>query len=272
MPNPDENLTETNQSTDPEKVTQLSVKIPPFWRKNVKVWLRQVDAQFFTRGITQERTKYYHVLGNLDTDVAELISDFLDKPLSSTPYQDLCQRLISEFEESESRKVTKLTDELELGSKKPTQFLREMRTLASTHVKDDFLKTLFLKRLPTHISTILASSSDSLDNLAIMADKIMEYSPQSHVHIVNKPSTVSESDRLSRLEVQISELTNAISSLRLRSRSSSQSRQSKRVVDNTAPLRTDKTVCWYHRKFGNDATKCTTPCNFHPTPSNVSEN
>jgi hypothetical protein len=50
--------------------------------------------------------------------VAELISDLIEKPLSATPYQDLCKHLISEFEESESRKVEKLMDELELSDKK----------------------------------------------------------------------------------------------------------------------------------------------------------
>jgi hypothetical protein len=38
--------------------------------------------------------------------------------------------------------------ELELGDKKPSQLLREMRMLAGTQVKDDFLKTIFIQRLP----------------------------------------------------------------------------------------------------------------------------
>lgn len=265
---------ETSQPLNSDHVTQITIKIPPFWRQNVRVWLRQVDAQFITKGVTRELTKYYHVLGNLDTDVAALISDFLDKPLSHTPYQDLCHRLISEFEESENRKVTKLIDELELGSKRPTQFLREMRTLASNHVKDDFLKTLFLKHLPVHISAILASSSDSLDNLATMADKIMEYSPsQSHVYTMTSqlPKT-SETDRLSRLEAQISQLTNEIASLRSRSRSRSRTRSSREITKSDSPQNNEKSLCWYHYKFGNDAKKCTTPCSYRSSPSVNSEN
>lgn len=272
MSDTEENVTDPNLPTNSNNLSKLTVKIPPFWRKNVKVWLRQVEAQFIVKNITQERTKYYHILGNLDTDVAELLSDLLEKPLSQTPYQDLCNRLISEFEESESRKFTKLVDELEIGSKKPSQFLREMRTLAGSQVKDDFLKTLFFKRLPPQISSILASSSDSLDNLATMADKIMEYSPTHSQHMYSlkgETSTSSQPDRLSRLENQITELTNQISSLRSRSKSGSRLYQ---YQNRDATPQRNKSVCWYHRKFGKNATRCTTPCNYHSSPSKNSEN
>jgi hypothetical protein len=50
-----------------------------------------------------------------------------------------------------------------------------MRTLAGTQVKDDFLKTIFIQRLPVTTRSILATSKDDLDMLATMADKIVEF-------------------------------------------------------------------------------------------------
>jgi hypothetical protein len=108
------------------ELARVSVKIPPVWRKNIQVWFLQIEAQFSTAGITNENTKFHHVVGSLDTDVAELIADFLTRPATVTPFTDLKSRLIQEFEESEGRKVTKLLTELELGDKKPSQLLREM--------------------------------------------------------------------------------------------------------------------------------------------------
>jgi hypothetical protein len=55
----------------------VSAKIPPVWRKNIQVWFLQIEAQFSTVGITNENTKFNHVVGSLDTDIAELISDVL---------------------------------------------------------------------------------------------------------------------------------------------------------------------------------------------------
>ncbi|KAF6208122.1 hypothetical protein GE061_016572 [Apolygus lucorum] len=85
-------------------VARVAIKIPPIWRRNVKIWRMQVDAQFSNSPVTSELTKYNYVLASLDSDVAELISDFLLKPLSANPYKDLMDRLQSEFEISEGRK------------------------------------------------------------------------------------------------------------------------------------------------------------------------
>ncbi|KAF6200605.1 hypothetical protein GE061_005048 [Apolygus lucorum] len=62
-----------------EQIARISIKIPPLWRRNVKVWRLQVDAQFANSPVTQELTKYNYVLASLDGDVAELISDLLLK-------------------------------------------------------------------------------------------------------------------------------------------------------------------------------------------------
>jgi len=50
-----------------------------------------------------------------------------------------------------------------------------------------------------------------------------------------------------------------------RSRSHSRSRAGSRSAgssNNNNNGNGDDGVCWYHRKFGADATKCTKPCNF----------
>ncbi|KAF6204129.1 hypothetical protein GE061_002469 [Apolygus lucorum] len=98
-----------------EQIARISIKIPPLWRRNVKVWRLQVDAQFANSPVTQELTKYNYVLASLDGDVAELISDLLLKPLSNTPYTDLMTRLQTEFEISEGRKLLTSPTVLVLG-------------------------------------------------------------------------------------------------------------------------------------------------------------
>ncbi|KAF6217279.1 hypothetical protein GE061_001633 [Apolygus lucorum] len=97
-----------------EQIARVSIEIPLLWRRNVKVWRLQVDAQFANSPVTQELTKYNYVLASLDGDVAELISDLLLKPLSVTPYSDLMNRLQAEFEISEGRKSFLATVQLQL--------------------------------------------------------------------------------------------------------------------------------------------------------------
>ncbi|GFT87573.1 hypothetical protein TNCV_4302141 [Trichonephila clavipes] len=49
-----------------------------------------------------------------------------------------------------------------------------MKELSNGQLQDDFLQSLWLQRMPPHIQTVLSASSESLDKLAIIADKVSE--------------------------------------------------------------------------------------------------
>lgn len=86
---------------------------------------------------------------------------------------------------SRSSSLTTLSEQRklqQLGDRKPSQFLRHFQQLlgerAST-IDSTFLREVFLQRLPSNVRMILASTPDtvSLENLAELADKIMEIAP-----------------------------------------------------------------------------------------------
>lgn len=89
-------------------------------------------------------------------------------------YSVLKTRLLSEFEVSEDRNVKILLENLELGYRSPSILLRKMRELSKNHVNDDFLKNTWLRRLPISVQTILSVSSEGLDKLLGMGDKIFD--------------------------------------------------------------------------------------------------
>ncbi|XP_067122151.1 uncharacterized protein [Centruroides vittatus] len=241
------------KSENPVEVARVSVKIPPFWRKNTRVWFTQVESQFAVSNITTEVTKYHRVLGSLDCEIAELVADLISQPLTSTPYTDLKSRLIDKFEEFESRKAKKLLLEIELGDKKPSALLREI--------------TLFLQRLPNNVRSVLVTKQDSLHTLAAMADKIMEItSPNSDI-CSTSDATAHQTDRLSRLEKAVSELAMSIHELRARSPSRSERRRR-----SPSPNLPGYNVCWYHLKFKANAKKCAPPCSFRRVSKEASGN
>lgn len=241
-------------------LSRVAVKIPTFWRKNVNVWFTQLDSQFITCNISSQVTKYHYVLAALETEIVEQILDLVSKPLSSTPYDDLRKRLISEFEESEDRKTKKLLTELTLGDGKPTALLRQMRSLAGARVTDEFLRTMFLQRLPTSVRSILATSSDPLDNLAAMADKIVDINSQNSYlsDTVCANSTTSQietlTQQLQQLVTTVNELKESRQERRFRFRSRSRSRN--------RPEAHQSGHCWYHNNFGENARKCVQPCTY----------
>ncbi|XP_063963282.1 uncharacterized protein LOC135156084 [Lytechinus pictus] len=141
----------------------VALKLPPFWRNDPEVWFAQAEAQFATRNIVVESTKYSYVIATLPPEVAQDIRDVLINPPVSEPYTTLKKKIIARTTESEQRRVQMLLTEEELGDRKPSQLLRRMEQLVGDQkLERGILRQLFLQRLPHNVRLILASTSESL--------------------------------------------------------------------------------------------------------------
>ena len=170
-------------STDPTVpptapiVAAASIKLPPFWPTDPKVWFAQVEAQFTTRGISTQKTMFDYVISSLIPEFAVEVRDLLLKPPADQPYTILKAQLIKRMAASEQRKLQQLISGEELGDRKPTQLLRHMQQLLGDKLgtsadANSFLE-LFLQRLPSNVQMVLASADSSM-NLDKLADKVME--------------------------------------------------------------------------------------------------
>ena len=176
--------------------------------------------------------------------------------------------IIKRFVGSNQQKLQRLLNELELGDSKPSQLLRRMRQLWCGGGTDDaILRELFLQRLPGNVRMVLAPSASSitLDNLAEMADRIMELSTPS-IAAIHAPS-VSSLSEIDSLRAEVRQLKELVQSLSLysrsrdpRHRSPTPARQRSPSPAHHTPVSDDSTICWYHQRFGNAATKCRPPC------------
>ena len=257
-------------------VQAVAIKLTPFWRTDPLVWFAQAEAQFATRAINQEATKYAHVIAALPQDVAQEIRDILVNPPATEQYSTLKKSLIARVSASEQRRVQLLLTEEELGDRKPSQLLRRMeQLLGEQKLEKGIFKQLFLQRLPVNVRQILASTSESLplSELAALADRIVEtqsYAPGtiSAIAPVNSESNPKAS---SALESQVSELTRLVRDLttvvgniqRSRSRSRSRKRDNRQVRRDSSIDGSSDELCWYHHKFGDNAHRCRPPCARH---------
>ncbi|GFT21443.1 uncharacterized protein NPIL_426621 [Nephila pilipes] len=165
----------TEDSNAQQHVSHVAAKLPPLWKQNIKLWFLQAEANFELSGIiTNDVTKYNNVIAAIDSEILSVVSDLLFDPPHADRYTTLKNRLMQEFSDSENLQIRKLLPKLQLGDDKPSYLLRKMKELAGTAINDDFLRNLWLQRLPADIQTILSVSSEKLENLAKLADKIAE--------------------------------------------------------------------------------------------------
>ena len=61
-------------------VNAVAIKLLAFWPQKPRSWFIPVEAQFRRAGITQESTKFEHVLAVLDPETCDRISDMAENP------------------------------------------------------------------------------------------------------------------------------------------------------------------------------------------------
>nr|XP_054770804.1 uncharacterized protein LOC129278684 [Lytechinus pictus] len=261
-------------AAQPMMMSALAIKLPPFWKTDPLVWFAQAEAQFSTRGISSEATKYSHVIAALPQEVAQEVRDILICPPENNQYQTLKEKLMARVSASEQRRVQMLLTEEELGDRKPSQLLRRMEQLLGDQtLEKGIFKQLFLQRLPVNVRLILASTSEalSLSDLSELADRIIEAQPESHGAISAVAQKPGEAKPRNDLENQVSELTRLVRELttvvgnmqRRQSRSRSRRRDTSARRDAQSTGAAAGELCWYHSKYGDNAHRCRPPCAHH---------
>ena len=249
----------------PPTLAAVSIKLPPFWPTDPTVWFLQIEAQFNTRGITSQQTRFDYVIASLSPEIACEVRDLLIRPPEDHPYDTLKAELIKRTAASEQRKLQQLLEGEELGDRKPTQLLRRMQQLLGDHLPTPdhaFLKELFLQRLPANVRMVLASADPSTDlpKLAEMADKIIEVATPPAVAAVSTPA--SETQQLREEITRLAELVASIAAGQRPQRGRSRSRSRRPQSPARSDAQTPSQLCWYHKKFGESARKCQQPCNW----------
>ncbi|XP_063394583.1 uncharacterized protein LOC134679556 [Cydia fagiglandana] len=254
-------------------VNAVGVKVPPFWPEEPALWFAQLEGQFSLANIVADSTKFYHVVSNLEHKYAAEVKDIITKPPATEKYDKLKTELVYRLSVSKDKRVEELVSQAELGNRKPSQFLRHLRDLAGTDLSDDFLRSIWAKRLPPHVQTVIATMSDAtLDKVAALADRVNDivvHTPHvaeasgSAVPVLvpsSVPSTMEErlNRRIDDLVRQVAALATGNSRGRATTRSRSRGRHSSRSRSRAG----SSGRCWYHDRFGPRATKCRAPCSW----------
>lgn len=252
----------SDASTD---TCRVAFRAPPFFDTEPEIWFAQVEAQFDISGITANKTKYHCVIAALDSKFLTCVVDILRAQPSETSYDVLKQRILDQFSKSESSKLKSLLQDLHLGDRRPSQLLIEMKSLAGSKFDDDLLRSLWMQRLPLSMQQILAVSNEKLEGLAKIADKINEVCEHTaQVHTIDNSGLNLQSlkNDIESLKLEINRISEAVSAIQvyISRRERSQSRE--RANGNKSKCESKIGLCYFHKRFGENAYTCKKPCSF----------
>lgn len=280
---PDEDRSGLSAELQAAMQAALSIKsqLIPFWRESPTAWFAHFETVIEPQHKSDQQ-KYICLLRQLQEQDLRHVADILKNPPGAGKFKALKERLIAVYEETSVQRYQKLVSGLSLGDQKPTQLLRQMRDLASGILTDSGLKIEWFRHLPAHMRTVLsANSEDSLDALAMIADRIMDYETPAGANLSEVSHKVEQgnSDILQRIDALTSEVA-ALRAAREPSRANSVSRSrapfprypSRERVNDTRTQQhgvKDDDICWYHKTFRSRARRCERPCKYYRNQGNL---
>lgn len=141
-----------------------------------------------------------------------------------------------------------LLGEVELGDRRPSVLLREMRTLAGTNSTDDLLRTLWLKRLPPRVRELLSILEDvNLDKLAACADKAMECTTGSAIYMTSEGRPTNSLEEIQEKLKDLDKKMEVLSTRTPRSRSTGRPGRKQRGRSKSGGRNKDNKICYYHQ-------------------------
>lgn len=260
------------QSDNASNIGQI--RMPTFDAERVDMWFAQIEAVFSFGRIVNDQRRFSTVIALIP---AKYLTQFrtivMSPPSDGTAYTTMKGRVIEYFAETEATRLRRLLSEVQLGDRRPSRLLDEMRELSNNSMDEKLLKQIWKQRLPSSVQQILAGAQDSISiaELAKMADSIHEVENQRSISAINTSSSTSAPGTHEAIIAAITELTKKVSEIggrgRQRGRSQSRSRASTPAPNNgtaasTSTAETAPAHCWYHRMYAAEARKCVQPCSF----------
>lgn len=167
-------------------VNRVSIKPPAFMENAVSGWFVVMEAQFNLNKITEESTRFYHILSALPPNV---VSQLPPTSLESQSFTQLKSEVLQLYERTRPELFEEIISKKTLTGR-PSILMTELQTTArKVGVADNFVRHRFLQIVPETIRPVLASRKEmSLPELAKMADELVSLVESTTVMTVSSPA------------------------------------------------------------------------------------
>ena len=271
-------------------------EMPAFDQQNVLIWLRRLQAAYDRAGVTQAKDKFAYLESTFDITFNPVINDFLFNTANTNDdWNQFVAYMKMEYGPTIRQKARKLIGELPRNGMKPSQYLSQMEEEVKDVTLDDVKREHLLKTIPPRIREIMGKvvETKTAKEVAKMADQYfdsqgrpLEKSATSISSVVNHQAAAAASPTSSPFTTAFEEEEAEINFVKKSNFKGSRQRSQSRPrfnnngrQNNNSPTtasssfnstaaqpsrqQNNSNICVFHRKFGDQATKCVSNCPRH---------
>ncbi len=153
---------------------ERAVRLPEFWPHAPQIWFARAELQFEVHNVSDERQRFAYAANALSYDTVRLVADLITVPPLVSPYTVLKERLLLSTQLTPVQQAEKILDFALLGDRRPSQLLAEMFEYCPRGEEHTaFFRASFLRRLPADIRVLLHGlDNEPLKDLAVRADQL----------------------------------------------------------------------------------------------------
>ena len=250
-----------SQTTTPHINAALPLKLPTFSTTDPMAWFCRAEIQFRLKKTPSARHADY-VLEALPADVFAQISSWLVSQPPDINYKDIKTMLMRQYSTPSSMRTQQILSrsKIPIGSQDPESTWNEFQALArlppdETGISNslDMLRELWLLTLPDTVR-------QSIDDASTMpiAQLLPKIRKRLNAHMARSSSSVMAvqkqvtSDQCLDESDNDSDIVEDISAVQ----------HNRKQFKTTQTFQQRSQMCFFHRKFGQKARKCTPPCAF----------
>ena len=258
-------LPEEQTTSESASVNNVMTPIPMFQEELQHSWFTLLEGQFKMRRITSQESKFYILGCHLPPHILKKVAHVVSKMPKENPYDILKQEVLARTSNSKEAQFRQLMSYSDRDNQRPSDVLHQMQELAQNlDMEEQTLYRFWSAALPRNVKTVLAlqPKDTPLSCLAEMADQVYECCGSPVVQQVSK-SAVEETPDLVIYGDYAKQLVRRLEALELANKANNRRRSISRSRRQRSKSRTHiQGVCYYHRRFGDEARKCVIPCSY----------
>lgn len=152
--------------------SNVRLPLPVMSEANIDGYFMSLEFWFKASQIADDVQKFYIVTSQIPAHKLIYLRNIIDNVPVAGKYAYIKDHLMSEYTDSQQRRLKRVLSEMPLGEQRPSSFYSSMARIAEGALSESALVDLWASRLPENIHAAIAASDGSLAVKLKIADAI----------------------------------------------------------------------------------------------------